>query len=50
MFEKRCVELENRIALLTQEIERLNNVLRSRLEEISQLENAYKESRLYEVR
>lgn len=38
-FEQRCTELENRVALLSQEIERLNGHLRQKMQEIDEWKN-----------
>jgi uncharacterized small protein (DUF1192 family) len=52
VYEQRSREYEGRISLLTQEIERLNQVLRSRLEQNEQWKSKYSqlEIQLSEIR
>jgi uncharacterized coiled-coil DUF342 family protein len=40
-YEGKCDELENKIVLLTTEIDRLNEVIRGKLKEIEEWRNRY---------
>lgn len=40
-YEAKCDELENKIVLLTTEIDRLNEVIRNKLREIEDWRNRY---------